>query len=399
MKNRRTVITALCMVVVFLLTACAAPSADVSVSPSASLSSSSLSTGDSGNTDEAISFTDIAGRRIELEKRPEKIIVANYIVNYMLVGGKESLDKVVGMTLDGWEDTRYGEYTVFTQSFPEMKEIPSIGGYHDNILNAEKIISLQPDVILMSESQFTENSNVIDTFEKAGIAVVVLDYHDMKQENHTKSTEILGMLLGREEIAKEQIDAYTNAIEDVNARIAALPDEEKEKTVYVELGNKGPGEYGNSYNNTMLWGAIVNNLGAKNLAADLDAIGPLDQEFVLSSNPDIIIIAGSVWSDDSNGDHMHMGFTVDEETALARLKGFADRTQWAQLDAVKNGNIYAVDHGSLRNIADYMFTEYLAKIIYPEEFEDLDPVKEMNEFYAKYLPELGYTGTFMLELG
>ncbi|MEN6350801.1 MAG: ABC transporter substrate-binding protein [Syntrophomonas sp.] len=351
----------------------------------------------------ALTFTDLAGRTVTLESRPEKFIVANYIANFLMVGGAESLDKVVGMTFDGWKDTRFGEYTVFTRAFPRMLGgeggITSIGGYHDDILNAELIVSLKPDIILMSNSQFTANNQNIAAFEAAGIKVVVLDYHAQKLENHSKSTEILGKLLGREKVAQEQIDAYVQAINDVKTRIAALPAEKKQKKVYMELGNKGVGEYGNSYGNSMLWGGIINNLEAKNLAGNLEAgYGPLDKELVLTSDPDIIFIGGSIWSGDTKGNQMRMGFTVDENTAQARLKGFAQRPEWKNLSAVKNGEIYGIDHGSLRNMIDYTFTQYMAKVIYPDLFKDLDPEKTMNDYYAKYLPELKYTGTFMIKL-
>ena len=112
--------------------------------------------------------------------------------------------------------------------------------------------------MLVGRSQFADNNQKIDIFEKAGIKVVVLDYHAMKVENHTKSTMILGQLLDREAVAKEQCDVYASALEDVYRKIAALPDSAKHKTVYMELGNKGIGEYGNSYNKDVLWGAIRN---------------------------------------------------------------------------------------------------------------------------------------------
>ena len=225
------------------------------------------------NQSESIIFTDIADREIQLKAMPERFIVANYIANFLMVGGAESLDKVVGMTFGGWENTRYGEYKVFTEAFPQMLGgeggIASIGGYHDDVLNTELIISLSPDIILINNSQYIENNQSMATFEQAGITVVVLDYHAQKLENHIKSTEILGKLLGKEETAKEQNDAYVNAINEVNERIASLADEDKHKKVYIELGNKGIGEYGNSYNNAMLWGAILNNIGADNLGVGL----------------------------------------------------------------------------------------------------------------------------------
>ena len=134
--------------------------------------------------------SDIAGREVQLDKLPKTFVVANYIANFLMVGGAGSLDKVVGMTFDGWEETRYGEYVVYTETFPKLKAIPSIGGYHDNILDSEKILSLRPDVLLVGRSQFADNNQKVDIFEKAGIKVVVLDYHAMKVENHTKSTKM-----------------------------------------------------------------------------------------------------------------------------------------------------------------------------------------------------------------
>ncbi|WP_339226189.1 ABC transporter substrate-binding protein [Oceanobacillus sp. FSL K6-2867] len=402
--RRKSILIVLAGLLIVILVACSGQSGEQI--PEESVVSSNIDNNDDASSDgnhaDVIKFTDLAGRESALDATPEKIIVAEYISNYLMVGGSESLDKVVGMTLDGWEGTRYGEYTVYTDAFPQMLDgedgITSIGGYHDNLLNMELIISLQPDVIIMSPSQYTENNNSISTLENAGIVVAVLDYHSMQVENHVQSNEILGMLLGREEVAQKQIDTYVRAIDDINARIADLPDSQKQTRVYVELGNKGTMEYGNSYNNIMLWGAAINNLQADNLASNLDAIGPLDKEFILSSNPEIIFIGGSVWSGDTKGDQMRMGFTVDEDLAQERLIAYAQRPEWEPLDAVINGEVYGVDHGSLRNIADYTFTQYLAKVIYPDVFTDLDPVQELNDFYERYLPELKYTATFMVEL-
>lgn len=347
----------------------------------------------------AVSFTDMAGRRVELDARPETFVVANYIANFLMVGGAESLNRVVGMTFDGWADTRYGEYMVYTETFPRLKTIPSIGGYHDDVLDSEKILALHPDVLLVGLSQFADNNQKIDLFERAGIRVVVLDYHAMKVENHTRSTMMLGQLLGREEVAKAQCDAYASALENVYARIAALPDSAKHRRVYMELGNKGVDEYGNSYNGDVLWGAMLKNLGADNLAEHaLQPYAPLDTEFVLAADPEVIIMGGGIWRNNAEGDQMRMGLTVDEATAQARLRGFADRPAWKNLSAVRNGEIYAVDHGSLRNMIDYTLTLYLAKILYPDTFRDLDPMAEMRAFYARYLPELKFDGTFMIRL-
>ena len=143
-----------------------------------------------------MTVTDLAGRTVTFTKAPERFIVANYIANFMMVGGAVSLNRVVGMTQDGWQQMRLGEYRVLTQAFPRIKDIPSIGGYHDSILNSEKILALKPDVLIINTAQYADNSQRVEVFEKAGIRVVVLDYHSMQPEHHIRSTQILGPLLG-----------------------------------------------------------------------------------------------------------------------------------------------------------------------------------------------------------
>ncbi len=342
---------------------------------------------------------DVNGTEVAFEKQPETFVVANYIFNFLLVGGGESLERVVGLTKDGWEDTRYGEYTALTRAFPQILEIPSIGGYHDDVLDRERILELAPDCLLINNAQYTENETSIPVWEAAGIRVVVLDYHKMSLENDLVSTEVLGKLLGREEIAKELCDHYADGIRLVQDRVATLTEAEKDIKVYMELGNQGVGTIGNSYDGT-LWGAIIDNVGAKNIAAGKlpEAYGPLDMEYILEQNPDVIIIGGSIWSGDDGNDQMRMGLTIQEPLAQERLRGFAQRDWFAQLTAVKNGEVYGVDHGSLRNILDYTFTEYIAKILYPDLFADVDPQTEYRGVLAKYLPEVTEPGTFMIHL-
>jgi ABC-type Fe3+-hydroxamate transport system substrate-binding protein len=346
---------------------------------------------------EPIKFTDLADRKIILNGRPERIIVANFITNYLMVGGSESLEKVIGFPFDGWEDYRYGEYVVFTQSFPQMRNIPSIADYHDHSVNTEKIVSLNPDVILMSPSQYAENNNAIALFERAGIPIVVLDYISLTVETHTKSNEIIGLILGKEEIAREQNDTYISALNNIYAKVAKLQDAEKYKRVYIELGNKGIGEYGVSYPGNQLWGSIINSVDGKSISSHLNSYVALDKEYVVTSDPEVIIMDGSVYGGDA-GDQIRMGFTVDEETAQARLRAYARRPEWRNLTAITTGEIYATDLGSLCNMSDYVFTQFLAKVLYPELFEDIDPLANMEAFYARYLPELKYTGTFMIKL-
>lgn len=345
----------------------------------------------------SVAVTDLLGREVRFEKAPERIVVANYILNFLMTGGGDALKKVVALPQDGWEATRTGEYKLLTEAFPAILQLPSIGGYHDNILNTERILSLKPDVVLVNIAQYRENAQRLAVLERVGVKTVVLDYHAMKPENHAASTRILGKLLGREDAAEAQCRRYEEALKDLQTRIAALPEEKKHRRVYVECGNEGVGRLGNSYNRTILWGAILEELSAANIAADMKApYAPLAREFVIASNPQTILIAGSIWRNAAEADSMRMGLTVTEDEAQKRLAGFAARPLFEKTDAVRTGDVWAVDHGSLRTIADYVFPQFIAKILYPDVFADLNPDEEIRTFYRNYLPEVNPDGVYCL---
>ena len=149
----------------------------------------------------------------------------------------------------------------------------------------------------------------------------------------------------------------------------------------------------------MLWGGILNQLQANNIAADMkQPYAALSREYVLAHNPQIVIITGSIWQGAHDTDQMRMGLSVSPEEAQSRLRGFAARPEWKTLEAVKTGEIYGVDHGSLRSMVDYTYLMDLAKIIYPKTFADFDPLAEYNRFWKTYLPEVDGSGTFFIKL-
>lgn len=347
----------------------------------------------------ALTITDLENRTVEIKQLPQRIVVGNYIFNFLMVGGADSLKKVVALPQDGWQSIRHGEYTALTKSFPQIKAIPSIGGYHDNILNTEKIIALKPDLVLINKSQYVDNNKRIEILSKLGIPTVVLDYHALTAENHTKSTRLLGILLDRQDTAEKLNHRYLEVANIVRQRLTSVTPTEKSRRIYVETGSKGPGEYGNTYNKGVLWGGILNELQASNIAADMkQPYASLSREYVLAHNPQTIIITGSIWQGAHETDQMRMGLTVNDQLAQSRLQGFASRAEWKKIDAVKTGEIYGVDHGSLRSMVDYTYLMYLAKIIYPKAFADFDPQAEYDLFWKTYLPDVDGSGTFFIKL-
>lgn len=347
-----------------------------------------------------IKFTDLAGKEIVLNKRPERIFLGFYISNYLLVGGADSIDTIVGMCLHDWSDYRYGEYQVFSSAFPQIKEdnpaIADVGSAYAGDFSLEKLFQIKPDVVLFAPFQYEAFKEQIPNIEKAGIKVVLIDYNSQTLEAHSQSTRILGMLLGKEERAEEIIKSYEDALKDIDNRLAKL--EGPKKTVYCELGSMGPKDFGNSFGDNYLWGGVITRAGGNNIASGVvEKHGPLNPEYILKQNPDVIVFSGNTWPNDP-GDRIVMGFGVEDKQTQERLKLYTARPGWNNITAVKNHQIYAVDHGGLRTMIDYVYPQFLAKALYPDLFEDIEPIENLKAFYKKYLPEVEIMGNFMTKM-
>ncbi len=338
----------------------------------------------------AITFTDLADREVTLEGPAERIFLGFYAESFIAVN--DGLDNVVCISKAEWEDFFNGQYRAYIENVPELDKIVDAGSVYKGSFSMEATLNMAPDVAILAPFQYETLGENIDKLEKAGIRVVVLDYNAQKLEKHTLSTEILGLITGQTERAQVLIDEYTAAYQDVEKRVAHLSDDEK-KRVYIELGNKGAEQIGNSYGDYM-WGSLVMTAGGHNIAADkVESYGALSPEYILSVDPEVIIFSGSSWINDA-GNRVKAGFAVDPQETIDRIDAYTQRAGWSNISAVKESDIYTVHHAGLRSIYDYTYLQYIGKSIYPELFEDVNPKENLEQFYKTYLP-VEADGSFM----
>ncbi|GAB6169364.1 ABC transporter substrate-binding protein [Clostridium carnis] len=342
-----------------------------------------------------IEVEDINGDKVVLKKSAERIFLGFYIENYLAISGDFNLDRVVAMSKGETRDLMNSMWTKYAEAIPKLETSIDTGSIYLDSFSMEKLIESKPDLVILAPYQAKKLGDGINTIKNLGIPLVIVDYNSFTLENHIKSTEILGKVLGKEERAKEIIENYKNQIKDVENRVKEIP-EDKLKSVYFELASQGPETYGNSYGNS-LWGNILKVAKSKNIAeGKIKDYGPLNPEYVISSNPELIIFSGQTSSKDQGKQRFEMGFNVNKERALKTMNMYLQRPGWENLNAIKNKEVYGVDHSGLRTLYDYVYLQYIAKAIHPEKFSDVDPLKNLNEFYKKYLP-VKPDGTFMIK--
>ena len=245
----------------------------------------------------------------------------------------------------------------------KFKNLPVIGTNGNPY--PEEIIKLSPDVIVMSKSASAEAD---DLQNKTGTPVVVVPGSDTALDSDCYETiRILGEVYGKQTRAAE-LTAYLKGIQkDLTDRTKDIADAEK-PSVYVG-GVSFKGHHG--FEGTEAGYGPFALIGAKNLADTTGQKGAfnIDLEQVLSWDPDVIFL-------DFNG----MQFIKED---YAKNPGY-----YNALSAVKEGKVYS--QISFRSNAANLETAladayYAACVIYPEAFQDIDPVAKTGEIFEKLL--------------
>jgi len=307
-----------------------------------------------------LTVTDSLGRTVRVPADVHRVVAigpgALRLIVYLnasnMVVGVEDFEK------------RYSYGRPYIIAHPELKNLPSIGpGGPGKLPNFEALVNVSPDVII---AVFISREQADEIQEKTGIPVVVLSYGargGMKGFNDPeliKSIELAGKILHREKRAEELIEFLNSVQEDLQERVKG----ERSPRVYVGgIGYKGAHGIESTYGDY----APFEVLNLTNIAAPLGrGWRRVDKEWLLKENPDYLFI-------DEGG----LKIILDDYRK--------NRDFYRALKAVKEGRVYGLLPFNFYNtnigtaIAD---AYYIGKVIYPDRFADVDPVKKANEVYA-----------------
>lgn len=250
------------------------------------------------------------GRTVVLPKPPERIVLLSgspVDVIYEL-GAGDALVGVVDSIAKGYPGT--------ARRYPSILEKERVGRFSDP--NIEKIIALQPDLIIPYGS--SENpGKFTSVFEKRGLPYAAVS----SVESVTFGLEQirrLGVLLGREELARVLAKKIRAEIDAVTAEVARRIDHRP--LVYYWWGARN-----GTYGNRAAIHELIERAGGSNIAGDFDRqYMDLSPEYVIDKDPDVIII--SYWK---------------PEDRQRRIDALKKRPGFAGVKAVKNNRIYTFE--------------------------------------------------------
>ena len=346
---------------------------------------------------EKITITDLAGRNVIINVPVQRIILQSSgsggaFYTLFALGGKAVVKRIVGID-PGLKMYRHWIWKKFTDAVPELNKILDIGYVYKGNFNIEKVIALKPDIIIVPIFAYNRGKALFDKIEEANIPIVVIDYHSETLRTHLATINLLGTLLGKKKKAQELSNFYKSQVEKVYNRLKTI--KKPKPKVYIECGMKGPSEYFNTYGNYM-WGALIEKCGGINIAkGKIQKWGPINPEYFLSENPDVIIITGSYWPKMPGS--IRLGYFAKKGTSINLLKTYLKRPGWETIKAVRNDRVYSIHHGLSRDIWDFVPIQFMAKCFYPNEFKDLNPEESLKVFHKRFLP-VKYSGVWMVSL-
>lgn len=371
-KKRRGTVLSLALLLALVLTGCGGSMAAAGVPTDASVTPDVPAEGS-----ETLQLTDMVGRQVEIIPGSYQRVVCIgagalrmycYVGDISLLCGVEDIDNQSLQDRPKMFDSVARPYVLaFGEEFSKLPSC-GVGGPNAQTAEAEKILSCNPDIVI-SEYEDSEKADALQA--QLGVPVVTLSTgpDGVFDSAFSGSMTLLGKVFNREDRA-EEINAFVAAqTEEIRARTADIPEEEKPSAYICGLGNWGT----TNHLTTSRDYAPFEIANVKNAASDLAAGGaqPIEAEkFVaLGESMDVIIL---------------------DAAAVKNIRPLyaEDPTLFDSCKAVKSGEVY------LEMAYNAYYTNYeialanawfVAGSVYPDRFEDVDMTEKTDEITRAFL--------------
>lgn len=301
-----------------------------------------------------VTFEDSAGRRIAVPARVERVFAAGPPASVLVFA-------IAPDTLLGWNRAMTPEEARFIP--PRYAALPALGRLtgRANTANVETVLKARPDLILDVGSVTPTFVSLADRVQaQTGVPYVLLDG---RLEALSRTLELAGALLGRDDRAQRLAQYVGRTLEEVRTQVSMIAEKQRPRVYYA----RGPNGL-----QTALPGSInveaLEFVGARNVAAGPPGGGLINvsREQVLAWNPEVIVTIdpnfyAAVWSDPA----------------------------WAGVAAVRSGRVHLSPHLPFGwvdfppGLNRVMGVRWLAAVLYPDRFPG-DLRRQTEAFYRLF---------------
>ena len=324
-----------------------------------------------------VTVTDMIGREVTVIPGSYKSVVCigagalrmySYIGDVALLGGVEDIDNT---TLEDRPKMFDAVARPYVLAYGDVfNTLPScgVGGPQAQTAEAEKILSCTPDIVI-SEYEDVEKEDALQ--EQLGVPVITLKggSKGVFDDAFSGSMELLGKVFDREEKAQALVEFVKSEAAEISSRTAGIADEEKPSVYVCGLGNWGTTNHLMTAENYVSF--QVANVKNVLSGTGIQGIGPIEAEkFVeIGDSTDIMIL---------------------DAAAVKNIKPLyqEDPTMFDTCKAWQNGEVYLemAYNAYYTNFEIALInTWFIAKTVYPEQFQDIDLTAKTNEVTKAFL--------------
>jgi iron complex transport system substrate-binding protein len=313
-------------------------------------------------TDPGVSFTDMLGREVIVPENPQKIVALN-AGTLRLITWLNATDVICAV--EGNESQRSVPYLY---AHPELREKPLIGS--GNLYDMELLTAAAPDLII---STYLTRAEAEELQARTRVPVVAIDYGNFDDDTATvfKTLHLLGTLLDRTQRAEEVMRFIRRTLKDLYQRTIGVTSELRPRVYAGGIAWRGS----HGLTSTEPRFPAFRLVNVDNVAQELPPVWRaggqtiqnafIDKEQLILWNPEYIF--------------------VDASAATLKL---TDEPWIEILDAVEQQKVYSLwpYNWYTTNYSTILVNSYyLGKLLYPEQFADVDPEQKAREIYKMIL--------------
>lgn len=314
--------------------------------------------------------TDQLNRTVTLPDHITRAVVLQHQTLNLLVQ-LDALPQVVGV-LSSWQKQLGPNYLRLA---PSLAKMPMPGDL--TAVNIESLLSLHPQVVFVANYA---PADMIAQIEKVGIPVVAISLRREPADQVGKINPVLenedraynlglqdgirliGKVMGREAQAEAMVKDVFHQRALVARRLQGITEAQRVR-IYManpDLTTYGSGKY---------TGLMMQHAGAVNVAAeDIQGFKQVSIEDVLKWNPAVILV---------------------QERYPEVVQQILTSPQWQSIEAVKHKRVYLMPEyakawGYPMPEALALGELWMAKVLYPQRFQDIDVQQHVDSYYQRY---------------
>jgi iron complex transport system substrate-binding protein len=343
MKKRIAFVVGLVLLLSF--SACGGPAKD----------SSALKQTETPQASQWVSFTDSAGRTVEVPSDITRIAASGSLAQIVLFSIAPEL--LVGIASD-WSDSAKQYIDAAYANLPVIGQF-----YGSDDLNLEQIAALDPQVIIdVGEAKDSIVEDMDSIMNQIGIPTIHIE---ASMDTMAEAYRMLGELLNKNSEAEELAQYCETTLDRTRELTDAVGQEDKVDLLYC-LGSDGLNVIAGGSFHAEVIDLLSNNLAVLEDPSPKGTGNPLDMEQLLNWDPEVIVFApDSIYE------------TVGSDST------------WQQLRAIREGSFYEVPQGPYNwmgvppSVNRYLGMLWLSQLLYPDT-AGYDLYEETVRFYQLF---------------